>query len=78
MVLERQQLLWIYCPKKLEIGYNNNGPNNKIRNHDAISHYIGEPIFIYYDDINHYGALIVQDGHDARNILAHLLSQPNN
>jgi hypothetical protein len=33
----------------------------------------GDPIFIYYDGCNHYGALILEEGTDPREVLTRLL-----
>ena len=51
--------------------------NGKILNEEAIGRYLeGDPIFVYYNSIAHYDAIIVQDGYNAKDILARLL-KPN-
>lgn len=51
------------------------GQNGRILNEATINLYPGrDPIFVYYDGIAHYDALIVQDGCNSRDILARLLT----
>jgi OTU-like cysteine protease len=47
------------------------GPNGRLRN-DA-PHFRGEPIFVYYNDHNHYDALLLTGTKQARAILNDLL-----
>ena len=37
-------------------------PDSKIRNQEDASRYVGDPIFVYYNDENHYDALLQRGG----------------
>lgn len=40
-------------------------------------HLNGEPIFVYYNNVNHYDSLILQEGYNAREILDYLIKKLN-
>lgn len=53
------------------------GPEGRLTNSAATERFNGEPIFVYYNGIDHYDALLLKSGHTARTVLARLQHQPN-
>ena len=52
------------------------GPNGKITNRQVLDERRnGEPIFVYYDNINHYDGMVLQGRYTAREILDNLLQE---
>jgi len=52
------------------------GPNGKITNRQVLDERRnGEPIFVYYNNINHYDGMVLQGRHTAREILGNLLQE---
>jgi len=52
------------------------GPNGKITNTQVLDeHRNGEPIFVHYNNINHYDGMVLQDGYIGKDILAKLIQQ---
>ena len=52
------------------------GPEGTIRNIDEVERYMdkGEPIFVYYNGIDHYDAFILRYGYDSRTILTEIMN----
>ena len=52
------------------------GPNGKITNTQVLDqHRNGEPIFVYYNNINHYDGMVLQDGYTGKDILTKLIKK---
>jgi hypothetical protein len=51
------------------------GPNGYIINLREVKEFDGEPIFVYYDEVNHYGGLLLTDGKSGKDVLCLLSSQ---
>lgn len=49
------------------------GYNGKITNRQVLEQNNGEPIFVYYDSINHYNALVLCEGYTNKEVLDKLL-----
>lgn len=52
------------------------GPNSQIINLSEKERFKGEPIFVYYNGIDHYDALTLKPGQTAQTVLANLQRQP--
>ena len=52
------------------------GPNGNITNREVLGEQRnGEPIFVYYNNVNHYDGLVFQEGFNVRKILETLLQE---
>lgn len=49
------------------------GPEGGIVNRQVLEQSSGEPIFVYYDEINHYDGAVLQPGYNAQGVLTTLI-----
>ncbi len=51
------------------------GPEGTIRNVNEVRQYPGEPIFVYYNGVDHYDVFTLRGGYDGRTILIEMLQE---